>query len=151
MRALRQREDDPSLPPLPVEVWDQEEKNRLASGVLLSLDNQIDASTGTIRLKARFPNRDGALYPNQFVNARLLAQTLHGAVVVPAGAVQLGARGAYVFVVGKDSIASVRDVKTGISAGGLTVIDNGLEPHEFVVTDGVDRLRDGIAVRVPSP
>lgn len=149
IRALRQREDDPSLPPLPVEVWDQEEKNRLASGVLLSLDNQIDASTGTIRLKARFPNRDGALYPNQFVNARLLAQTLHGVVVVPAGAVQLGARGAYVFVVDKDKIARVRDVKTGIIVGWLTVIDNGLEPHEFVVTDGVDRLRDGIAVHVP--
>ncbi|GFH63434.1 MAG: multidrug efflux pump subunit MdtA [Candidatus Desulfovibrio kirbyi] len=148
MRALRLREGNPDMPPLPVEAWDQEEKRRLDLGVLLSVDNQIDAATGTIKLKARFPNTEATLYPNQFVNARLLAQTLENAVVVPTGAVQLGARGAYVFVVDGESIARVCDVKCGISVDGLTVIDEGIGPGVFVVTDGVDRLRDGMTVTV---
>lgn len=89
-RALREREENPSLPPLPVQAWDREQKHLLAVGSLLSLDNQIDAATGTVKLKARFPNQDGALYPNQFVNARLMVRMLKDAVTIPASAVQLG-------------------------------------------------------------
>ena len=95
-QALRQREENPSLPPLPVQAWDREQKHLLAVGALLSLDNQIDAATGTVRLKARFPNQDEALYPNQFVNARLMVRMLKDAVTIPASAVQLGSRGSYV-------------------------------------------------------
>ena len=105
-----------------------------------------------MRLKASFANKDGALYPNQFVNARLLVRTLPGAVTVPASAVQLGTRGSYVYVVrqgekGQDE-AQLRLVTPGVSSGGLTVIDKGLEAGEKVVVDGLDRLRDGTAVRV---
>ena len=151
-RALREREENPSLPPLPVQAWDREQKHLLAVGSLLSLDNQIDAATGTVKLKARFPNQDGALYPNQFVNARLMVRMLKDAVTIPASAVQLGSRGSYVYVVSKDDkgdeIAHVREVTPGISTDRLTVIDKGLKAGEVVVVDGLDRLRDGITVKV---
>lgn len=151
-KALRRRETDPARRPLPVQAWDREQKHLLALGTLLSLDNQIDAATGTVRLKARFPNKDGALYPNQFVNARLLVQTLKDAVTIPSSAVQLGSRGSYVYVVSKDDkgeeIAHVREVTPGISTDRLTVVDKGLKAGEVVVVDGLDRLRDGIRVKV---
>ncbi|WP_288956837.1 MdtA/MuxA family multidrug efflux RND transporter periplasmic adaptor subunit [uncultured Desulfovibrio sp.] len=151
-QALRQREENPSLPPLPVQAWDREQKHLLAVGALLSLDNQIDAATGTVRLKARFPNQDEALYPNQFVNARLMVRMLKDAVTIPASAVQLGSRGSYVYVVSKDDkgddIAHVREVTPGISTDRLTVIDKGLKAGEVVVVDGLDRLRGGIKVKV---
>lgn len=154
-QALRRREADPALPPLMVQAWDREQKRLLGVGELLSLDNQIDTATGTVRLKARFANADGSLYPNQFVNVRLLVQTLHDAVTVPAAAVQLGARGSYVYLVRKEDrdgqetdVALVREVKPGIAAGRLEVIDSGLAGGDVVVVDGVDRLRDGIRVRV---
>lgn len=151
-KALAQREQDPALPPLPVQAWDREQKHLLAVGTLISLDNQIDAATGTVRLKALFPNRDGALYPNQFVNARLLVQPLKNAVTIPSSAVQLGSRGSYVYVVSRneagEEVARVREVTPGIGTDALTVIDKGLRPGEVVVVDGLDRLRDGIAVRV---
>ena len=151
-RALREREENPSLPPLPVQAWDREQKHLLAVGSLLSLDNQIDAATGTVKLKARFPNQDGALYPNQFVNARLMVRMLKDAVTIPASAVQLGSRGSYVYVVSKDDkgdeIAHVREVTPGIRTDRLTVIDKGLKAGEVVVVDGLDRLRDGITVKV---
>lgn len=157
VQALRHSESLPGSPPLLVQAWDREQKRLLAVGQLLSLDNQIDSATGTVRLKASFANKDGALYPNQFVNARLLVRILPGAVTVPASAVQLGTRGAYVYVVrqnekgpgekGQDE-AQICLVTPGVSSGGLTVIDKGLEPGERVVVDGLDRLRDGTAVRV---
>lgn len=167
VQALRHNESLPGSPPLLVQAWDREQKRLLAVGQLLSLDNQIDSATGTVRLKASFANKDGALYPNQFVNARLLVRILPGAVTVPASAVQLGTRGAYVYVVrqggkgpgekgqgekgpgekGQDT-AQLQLVTPGVSSGGLTVIDKGLEPGERVVVDGLDRLRDGTAVRV---
>lgn len=148
MRALRAGEADPdSAPPL-VEAWDQDEKILLATGRLVSMDNQIDTATGTIRLKARFANTDERLYPNQFVNARLKARTLKNTVTIPSSAVQIGARGPYVFVIDADNTARVREVTQGIAAQGLTVIDRGLGAGERVVTDGIDRLRDGIAVTV---
>lgn len=152
VQALRRAEEQSDPQPLVVQAWDREQKRLLGTGRLISMDNQIDSATGTVRLKAVFPNRDEALYPNQFVNARLLVRVLHDAVTVPAAAVQLGRRGAYVYVVRQDAKgqdeAELRLVTPGISAGGLTVIEKGLAPGEKVVVDGLDRLREGIAVRV---
>ncbi len=154
-QALARREKNSKLPALAVQAWDRENKVELATGKLLSIDNQIDSSTGTIRLKARFPNKNGELYPNQFVNIRLLVQTLHDVVTVPSAAVQLGARGSYCYVVRKESrdggeidIAKLIDVSPGLTAGPITVIDKGIEAGDLVVIDGLDRLRDGIPVNV---
>ena len=152
VQALRAHEDDVDRQPLPVQAWDREQKTQLGVGGLLSLDNQIDLSTGTVKLKARFPNSDGALYPNQFVNARLQVRVLQNAVTVPTSAVQLGTRGAYVYVVAKNDkgqeAVTVRPITPGIATDALTVATKGIEPGELVVVDGLDRLRDGIAVKV---
>lgn len=152
VQALRAHEDDVDHRPLPVEAWDREQKRLLDVGGLLSLDNQIDLSTGTVKLKARFPNAEGALYPNQFVNARLQVRVVKNAITVPTSAVQLGSRGAYVYVAAKNGkgqdAVTVRSVTPGIATDALTVIDKGLEPGELVVVDGLDRLRDGIEVKV---
>lgn len=152
VQALRAHEDDVDHRPLPVEAWDREQKRLLDVGGLLSLDNQIDLSTGTVKLKARFPNAEGALYPNQFVNARLQVRVVKNATTVPTSAVQLGSRGAYVYVAAKNGkgqdAVTVRAVTPGIATDALTVIDKGLEPGELVVVDGLDRLRDGIEVKV---
>lgn len=152
VQALRAHEDDVDHRPLPVEAWDREQKRLLDVGGLLSLDNQIDLSTGTVKLKARFPNAEGALYPNQFVNARLQVRVVKNATTVPTSAVQLGSRGAYVYVAAKNGkgqdAVTVRSVTPGIATDALTVIDKGLEPGELVVVDGLDRLRDGIEVKV---
>ena len=152
VQALRAHEDDVDRQPLPVQAWDREQKTQLGVGGLLSLDNQIDLSTGTVKLKARFPNTEGALYPNQFVNARLQVRVIKNAVTVPTSAVQLGSRGAYVYVAAKNGkgqdAVTVRPVTPGIATDALTVIDKGLEPGEQVVVDGLDRLRDGIEVKI---
>ena len=152
VQALRAHEDDVDRRPLPVQAWDREQKHQLDVGGLLSLDNQIDLSTGTVKLKARFPNTAGALYPNQFVNARLQVRVLQNAITVPASAVQLGSRGAYVYVAAKNDkgqdAVTVRPITPGITSNTLTVVEKGLEPGELVVVDGLDRLRDGIAVKV---
>lgn len=135
-----------------VQAWDREQKKLLAEGHLLTLDNQIDAATGTVRLKARFANADESLYPNQFVNARLLLRRVRDAVTVPSTAVQLGRRGFYVYVAAPDAgggpVASLRVVTPGLEAGEVTVIDQGLAAGEQVVTDGLDRLRDGLGVSI---
>ena len=152
VQALRAHEDDVDRRPLPVQAWDREQKHQLDLGGLLSLDNQIDLSTGTVKLKARFPNTAGALYPNQFVNARLQVRVLQNAITVPASAVQLGSRGAYVYVAAKNDkgqdAVTVRPITPGITSNTLTVVEKGLEPGELVVVDGLDRLRDGIAVKI---
>lgn len=132
--------------PLPVQAWDREQKHLLATGELLTVDNQIDTATGTVRLKARFPNTDGALFPNQFVNARLLARTLKDAVTIPASAVQLGTKGSFVYVVDKEGAVRTRPVELAWSTNTLAVVEKGVAPGETVVTDGLDRLRDGIKV-----
>jgi multidrug efflux system membrane fusion protein len=149
--ALSLRERDPDAAPLEVQALDQQATGVLDTGELISVDNQIDTSTGTIKLKARFPNADNQLFPNQFVNARLLVRTLKGVVTVPAAAIQLGAKGSYVYVVsgeGRQAKVAFRLVTTGISANDATVIDKGLAGGERVVVDGVDRLRDGMPVTV---
>ena len=130
-----------------VQAWDREQQAMLAQGFLLSMDNQIDTATGTVKLKAEFANEDHTLFPNQFVNARLLVTVLPHAVTVPTAAVQLGSKGSYVYVVGKDTV-HLRVVTPGVRTDSLTVIDKGLAAGEVVVVDGLDRLRDGLRVRV---
>jgi multidrug efflux system membrane fusion protein len=137
--------------PLPVEAYDREQKVKLATGKLLTVDNQIDPTTGTIKLKAQFPNEDGNLFPNQFVNVRLQLETLRGATLVPATAVQRGAQGTFVYVLKDDRTVALRPVKTGASEGGSVAIESGVAPGETVVVDGSDRLRDGAKAEVPDP
>jgi membrane fusion protein, multidrug efflux system len=133
---------------LPVTVFDRSNVAQLATGSLTTTDNQIDTTTGTVKLRASFANDDGALFPNQFVNARLLVDTLSGAVLVPNAAVQLGPNGNFVYVVKDDSTVTVRAVKIGPADSGHTAITTGLVVGEKVVTDGADRLREGAKVTV---
>ena len=136
---------------LSVEAYDRANVRRLATGQLATLDNQIDTTTGTIKLRAMFANPDELLYPNQFVNARLLVDTMHDTVRVPVPAVQRGEPGTYVYVITADNTVSVRPVKLGPTDGGYMAVLSGLQPGERVVTDGTDRLRDGAPVTVPAP
>lgn len=134
--------------PLAVEAYDRAQTRLLATGSLLTLDNAIDSSSGTLKLKAEFPNDDGALYPNQFVNARLLLDVRRDATIVPTGAIQRGSQGPFVYVVGADNTAALRPVQLGVSEGDDTAIDSGVAPGEPVVVDGVDGLRPGRPVTV---
>jgi multidrug efflux system membrane fusion protein len=133
---------------LPVEAYDREMRQRLAVGSLLTIDNQIDPTTGTVRLKAIFPNERNELFPNQFVNARLLVDVRRGATVVPAPAIQRGPQGSFVYVVKADLTAAVRPVTVGEIQGGEASIKTGLSPGELVVVDGADRLREGTRVEL---
>lgn len=144
--ALRQTQEGAARPL--VQAWDREQKNLLAFGELLSMDNRIDQATGTVRLKAQFANEKLALYPNQFVNARVLVAELPDALTIPTAAVQLGSRGSYVYVIDKENIAHVRTITPGIATNSLTVVDKGLQAGEMVVVDGLDRLRDGLRVKI---
>lgn len=137
--------------PLSVEAWDRSNKTLLTTGALLSLDNQIDATTGTIKLKARFDNQDDTLFPNQFVNARLKVNTLQDAVVIPTAALQMGNEGNFVWVVNSDNKVSKKSVTAGIQDSQKVVINAGLEAGERVVTDGLDRLTEGAQVEVVAP
>ena len=134
--------------PLPVEAFDRNQQMALASGALASIDNQIDITTGTLKLKARFDNSDEALFPNQFVNVRLLAQTLPQVLVISANAVQRGSQGSFVYVLDGDNRVSMRTVTLGVTAEERLQVLSGLEAGERVVTEGVDRLRDGMQVKV---
>ena len=138
--------------PLPVETYDRAQKTRLASGALSSIDNQIDQTTGTIKLRAQFENGDGTLFANQFVNVRMLVDTLQGATTVPVAAVLRGAQGTFVYVVKPDQTVTVRPVTIGPSdeSGQNVTIESGLAPGEMVVIDGTDRLREGAKVEVAS-
>jgi multidrug efflux system membrane fusion protein len=131
-----------------VEAYDRERRSRLASGVLLTVDNQIDPATGTVKLKAEFPNDDSSLFPNQFVNARMLLDTQRGVTLVPPAAIQRSAQGAFVYVVSPEQSVSLRQVQLGASDGDHIVVQSGLVPGERVVVDGMDRLRDGAKVEV---
>ncbi len=133
--------------PLAVEAYDRAGQKQLATGALQSTDNQIDPTTGTTKLKAVFDNTDLALFPNQFVNVRLLIDTRKDAVIVPGAAVQRGKDGTFVYVVKADQTVEVRPVEVGPSTGGHTVIASGLAAPEQVVVDGVDKLRAGSAVK----
>ncbi|MEB0119812.1 MULTISPECIES: MdtA/MuxA family multidrug efflux RND transporter periplasmic adaptor subunit [unclassified Pseudomonas] len=133
---------------LPVEAWDRGDVKRQATGVLASLDNQIDVTTGTLKFKARFENQDEVLFPNQFVNVRLRADTLKQAVLVPSAAVQFGTNGTFVYVMDGDKKVKVRQLVAGGSDESSTVITSGLAVGERVVLEGTDRLRDGSDVEV---
>ncbi|MFI8416553.1 MdtA/MuxA family multidrug efflux RND transporter periplasmic adaptor subunit [Serratia sp. NPDC078593] len=134
-----------------VEAWDRTNKQQLATGALLSLDNQIDTTTGTIKLKARFENQDDALFPNQFVNARLKVDTLHDAVVIPIAALQMGNEGHFVWALSDDNRVSKHAVTTGWQDSQNVVISAGLSAGDRVVTDGIDRLNEGMQVEVLTP
>lgn len=133
---------------LVVEAWDRTNKQKLSSGTLLSLDNQIDATTGTIKLKARFDNQDDALFPNQFVNARMLVATQQDAVVIPVAALQMGNEGNFVWVLNDKNQVSKHTVTPGIQDSQKVVIAAGLSAGDRVVTDGIDRLTEGAKVEV---
>ena len=136
---------------LGVDAWDRDQKNKLASGFLLSSDNQIDTATGTIKMKAQFPNPDGMLFPNQFVNVRMVVDSKKSATVIPMAAIQRGARGTIVYVVKGDKTISMRSVTLGPVENDMVVIESGVIPGELVVVDGIDRLREGAKVEVSAP
>jgi membrane fusion protein, multidrug efflux system len=134
--------------PLEVTAYDRANVTRLSVGKVATLDNQIDPTTGTVKLRADFDNLDNKLFPNQFVNARLLIKSLHGAVTVPSSAVQHGAPGTFVYVVGADDTVAARTIVLGPLDGGMYAVITGLTPGERVVVDGIDRLRDGAKVLI---
>lgn len=136
---------------LDVDAYDRADAKRLAQGVLMSIDNQIDITTGTVKLKAEFKNADDALFPNQFVNVRMKVRTLKDALTIPASAIQQGNRGAFVYVIEPEGTASVRVVKVGDRTAESLVILDGIKAGERVVLEGVDRLREGAKVRVIEP
>jgi multidrug efflux system membrane fusion protein len=133
---------------LAVEAWDRGFRTRLASGELLTVDNVIDITTGTVKLKAKFANSDLALFPNQFVNARMLLDTRSGVITIPSAALQRGSQGSFVYVVKEDNTVSVRPVKLGPADAERVAVESGLAEGERVVTDGMDRLREGARVQV---
>ncbi len=136
---------------LKVEAMETDSRNVLDSGHLEVIDNQVDQTTGTIRLKAEFPNKDLQLWPGQFVNVRLLLDTLEQVVVVPPSAVQRGPEGTFVYVVGADNKAAVRAVSIGQQDEKIAVISKGLTPSDLVVTTGFARLKDGAEVTSVRP
>lgn len=133
---------------LTVTAWDRSQQHRLATGVLVSIDNQIDATTGTIRLRARFDNKDGELFPNQFVNIRLERDTLKHAITIPSAAIQRGSQGLFVYVVKADNTVTTRPIELGPVHGQQVAVSKGLSAGERVVIDGIDRLRDGASVEM---
>jgi multidrug efflux system membrane fusion protein len=143
--VIRRMKEDAKVP---VEAWDRENRNKLASGTLITVDNQIDPATGTVKLKAQFANEDSSLFPNQFVNVRMLVETRKGQTVVPLAAVQRGAQGMFVYVAKDDGTVTVRPVKVGPTEGPITAIESGVQPGERVVVDGVDRLREGAKIEM---
>lgn len=149
---------------LPVEAWDRTQNVKLASGKLQSIDNQIDTTTGTVKLRALFDNKDGSLFPNQFINTRLLVNTLNGVTLVPSGAVQHNGNATFVYLIaggGAKSehgactqtapcVASIRTVQAGVTEGGMTAV-SGVEPGDVVATSSFDKLQDKSKVIVPKP
>ena len=144
MNKLRQRVK------LRAEAYNRDSSRRIATGELITVDNTIDTSTGTSKMKAVFDNKDNALYPNQFVNIRLLVDTLSGQTVIPTVAVQNGQQGSFVYVVDTDMV-HMRAVSLGVTDQNQTVVTKGLDPGDQVATDGADRLSDGAQVRVRRP
>lgn len=136
---------------LTVEAFERDGKAKLATGHLQTVDNQIDTATGTVKLKAEFANADDRLFPNQFVNVRLRVETRKEALLIPLAALQRGTKGSFVYVVGPESAVSVRPVVPGPASGDVVAIEQGLSAGEQVVTDGLDKLREGAKVEVTTP
>ena len=133
---------------LQVSAWDRDNSHEIARGTLLTIDNTVDTTTGAVKLRASFPNQDFALFPNQFVNARLTLQTLRGVTIVSSRAVQHGAPGTFVYLLRPNNTVHMQVIRTGVSQGDQMQVLSGLAPGGTVVVDGVDRLRDGARVRV---
>lgn len=133
---------------LQVEAYSRDDQTKIATGTLLTIDNQIDQTTGTGKLKAVFDNRDRSLWPNQFVNVHLLLEVLKNNTVVPAAAIQRGPSGTYVFTVKPDKTAQMRPVTVPFSEGNFSAVSQGLQPGDLVVTDGQDKLQDGTKVEI---
>ena len=131
-----------------VEAWDRAETTLLATGTLRTVDNQIDTTTGTIRMRAIFPNTDEKLFPNQFVNINLKLSTVRAATVVPAAAIQRASFGTFVYVIKPDGKATIRKVTLGVSEGERVAVTEGLAPGERIVLEGVDALEEGVAVEI---
>jgi|SRR5450631_92742 multidrug efflux system membrane fusion protein len=135
-------------PPLEVYAYDRANVRSLATGRVAALDSQIDTTTGTAKLRAQFDNANNALFPNQFVNAQLVLNTLHNVVTVPTAAIQRGAPGTYVYLIDANDTVSVRPVSVGPTDGSMVAVNSGLSVGERVVVDGTDRLRDGARVTI---
>ncbi|HVU25051.1 MAG TPA: MdtA/MuxA family multidrug efflux RND transporter periplasmic adaptor subunit [Opitutus sp.] len=133
---------------LAVEVFDRTHTRKLADGVLTTIDNQIDTATGTFRLRAEFPNEDETLFPNQFVNVRLLVDTVSDATVVPTSAIERNEQGTFVYVVQPDNTVAARPVTLGAMEAERVAVTSGLKLGELVVTDGADRLKEGMQVTI---
>jgi multidrug efflux system membrane fusion protein len=133
---------------LTVDAFDRQDQTELAHGKMLTLDNRIDPTTGVFKIKAVFDNKDARLFPDQFVNVRLLAETQPARIVVPSVAVQHGTQGPFVYAVGPDHTARLRSVKTGIGDKDDVVIASGVSAGDTVVVEGADRLRDGMRVDI---
>jgi multidrug efflux system membrane fusion protein len=125
---------------LPVDAFDRSGQTKLATGELLALDNQIDTTTGTVKVRALFNNEDGSLFPNQFVNSRLLLNTLQGVTLIPSSAIQQNGQSSFVYVI-KDEVAHVQEVKPGVTDGGTTQVD-GINPGDVVANSSFDKLQD---------
>jgi multidrug efflux system membrane fusion protein len=136
---------------LEVDAYDRAAKTKLAQGSLTTLDNQIDPTTGTLKLRATFANSKGTLFPNQFVNARLLVQEKHGVTLAPTAAVQHNSQATYVYVVKADSTVTVRPITIGTTEGEDSEVTSGLAPGEVLVMTGVDKLQEGTKVTAQIP
>jgi multidrug efflux system membrane fusion protein len=136
---------------VPVDAYNRDNTVKLATGVLSTIDNTVDPTTGTFKLRATFPNDDEALFPNQFVNVSMLIDVLHGATVVSTSAIERGQQGSFVYVVGTDSKVLARTVTLGATEGERVAVLTGLTPGEKVVVDGADRLKDGMEVDAQFP
>ena len=135
---------------LKVEAYDRAEQKQISTGTLLTFDNEIDTTTGTIKLKSTFPNTDNVLFPNQFVNAQLLVDTHRGVTLVPTQGIQRSAQNTFVFVVKPDSTVAMQNVTVGVTNGGLTEV-SGLAPGATIAVDGFDKLQNGAKVIVRKP
>lgn len=134
---------------MPTLAFNRNETTQLAAGTLTTVDNQIDTTTGTIKLRATFPNESELLFPNQFVNVKLIVDTLQKTLILPSAAVQLGAPGNYVYVAKPDNTVALQKVKVGPADGERVAVVDGVSEGDKVVIDGVDRLRDGAKIKIP--
>lgn len=135
-------------PNLIVEAWDRDNREKISEGTILAIDNQLSTTTGTISLKSKFNNKKHELYPNQFVNVRLHLGSQANAITIPTVAIQLGKLGHYVYRVNEDQTVSLTKVKIGATSGENTIIEEGLEPGQIIVIDGLDKLRDKSKIRI---
>jgi membrane fusion protein, multidrug efflux system len=139
-----------SGPQLAVEAWDRDDTNKITSGKLATIDNQIDVTTGTYKLKAIFGNEDDALFPNQFVNVHLLVDTKHNLTLMPVAAIQRGPQGTYVYVAGADNVVRIEPVTVAQTTGNMVGVSAGaIRSGDTVVIDGQDKLQDGTKI-IPS-